>query len=49
MRDVQGNLHPVSLKTGDSVLLPEYGGMKVEIDNEELFLFREDEILGKFD
>ena len=35
MRDVSGNLHTPSLKAGDSVLLPEYGGTKVEVDKEE--------------
>ena len=49
MRDVTGTQHPVSLKAGDKVLLPEYGGMPVKIDDDEMFLFREDEILGKFD
>ncbi len=49
MRDVSGNLHSPTLKSGDSVLLPEYGGTKVEINGEELFLFREDDILGKFE
>ena len=49
LRDVSGSLHSPTLKTGDSVLLPEYGGTKVEIDGEELFLFREDDILGKFE
>jgi len=49
MRDVSGNLHAPTLKAGDSVLLPEYGGTKVEIGGEEMFLFREDDILGKFE
>eukprot|EP00586_Coscinodiscus_wailesii_P021053 CAMPEP_0172497310 /NCGR_PEP_ID=MMETSP1066-20121228/98022_1 /TAXON_ID=671091 /ORGANISM="Coscinodiscus wailesii, Strain CCMP2513" /LENGTH=96 /DNA_ID=CAMNT_0013269997 /DNA_START=162 /DNA_END=452 /DNA_ORIENTATION=+ len=49
MRDVSGNLHSPTLKTGDKVLLPEYGGTKVTIDDDEMFLFREDDILGKFD
>ena len=48
-KDVSGNLHPVNVKNGDTVLLPEYGGMKVKIDDEELFLFRESDILGKFE
>jgi len=48
-KDVSGTLHPVNVKNGDIVLLPEYGGMKVKIDDEELFLFREQEILGKFE
>jgi chaperonin GroES len=49
LRDVSGTIHPTNLKSGDAVLLPEYGGSKVKIDDEELFLFREDDILGKFD
>eukprot|EP00558_Chaetoceros_sp_UNC1202_P005194 CAMPEP_0197233174 /NCGR_PEP_ID=MMETSP1429-20130617/1316_1 /TAXON_ID=49237 /ORGANISM="Chaetoceros sp., Strain UNC1202" /LENGTH=103 /DNA_ID=CAMNT_0042691385 /DNA_START=68 /DNA_END=379 /DNA_ORIENTATION=+ len=49
MRDVSGSLHEPTLKVGDKVLLPEYGGTEVKIDDDELFLFREDDILGKFD
>jgi len=49
IRDVSGNIHTPTLTVGDKVLLPEYGGMKVKVDDEEnLFLFREDDILGKF-
>lgn len=48
-RDMSGVLHPTLLKTGDSVLLPEYGGTKIKIDDDELFLFRESDILGKFE
>jgi chaperonin GroES len=48
-RDMSGTLHPVVLKAGDSVLLPEYGGIKVKIEDEEMFLFRESDVLGKFD
>ena len=39
----------VSVSVGDKVLLPEYGGMPIKIDSEEeIFLFRNDEILAKF-
>jgi chaperonin GroES len=48
-RDVTGQLHATNLKQGDQILLPEYGGTKVKIGDEELFLFRESDILGKFD
>eukprot|EP00980_Cylindrotheca_fusiformis_P008056 scaffold1717_cov117-Cylindrotheca_fusiformis.AAC.7 len=34
-RDVTGTLHPTSLKSGDKVLLPEYGGTKVKLGDEE--------------
>jgi len=48
-KDVAGTLHAVNVKAGDTILLPEYGGVKVKIGEEELFLFREQEILGKFE
>jgi chaperonin GroES len=49
-RDVTGQLHPTTLKVGDKVLLPEYGGMKVKLgDDDTMALFRESDILGKFD
>ena len=53
--DVTGTLHPTTLKAGDTVLLPEYGGTKVDLDGSssevggETFLFRESDILGKFE
>jgi len=34
---------------GDKVLLPEYGGAPVKVDNEEMVLYKEFEILGKFE
>lgn len=49
LRDVNGSIHPCSLKKGDKVLLPNYGGSKVEIDGEDMTLYREDDILGKYD
>jgi chaperonin GroES len=48
-RDVSGNLHPPTLKAGDKVLLPEYGGTKVKIAEDEFVLFRESDVLGKFE
>lgn len=47
-KDVTGTMHETTLKEGDEVLLPEYGGSKVKMDDEELFLYRESDILGKF-
>jgi chaperonin GroES len=35
------------VKVGDTVLLPEYGGSKVILaDEQELFIYRDDDILG---
>ena len=49
MRQVNsGELVACSVKPGDKVLLPEYGGNKIEIDDKEYFLFRDNEILGKW-
>ncbi|XP_049819965.1 co-chaperonin GroES-like [Aethina tumida] len=42
-----GKQIPVVVQPGDNVLLPEYGGTKVEIDGEKLFLYRENDILAK--
>lgn len=47
-RSDNGQLIPPSVGEGDKVLLPEYGGQKVEIDKEEFFLFRDKDILGKW-
>jgi chaperonin GroES len=39
----------MSVDVGDKVLLPEFGGMPVKVeDDEDVFLFRNDEILAKF-
>ncbi|KAL1773391.1 10 kDa heat shock protein, mitochondrial, partial [Sigmodon hispidus] len=40
-------IQPVSVKVGDKVLLPEYGGTKVVLDDKDYFLFRDGDILGK--
>jgi chaperonin GroES len=48
-RDVTGTLHATTLKAGDKVLLPEYGGTKVKMGDDEIFIFRESDILGKFE
>ena len=45
-RNQAGETVKMSVKEGDKVLLPEYGGEKVEIEKQEYFLFRETELLG---
>lgn len=42
-----GTKIPNSVDVGDKVLLPEYGGLSLKIDGEELHLFRNEEILAK--
>ncbi|XP_066256825.1 10 kDa heat shock protein, mitochondrial-like [Euwallacea similis] len=47
-RKDDGSHIPLSVKVGETVLLPEYGGTKVEIEeNVEYHLYRETDILGK--
>lgn len=42
-----GSVRAVSVKEGDTVLLPEYGGNKVTLgDNQEYFLYRDDDLMG---
>ena len=45
-RDKDGSLIPMGVKADDKVLLPQYGGSEVTIEDEELVLFRDDDILG---
>jgi chaperonin GroES len=37
------------VKVGDEVLLPEYGGTKVNFEDKEYFIYRDSDLLGKFD
>ena len=42
-----GQVRPVSVQEGDTVLLPEYGGMKVTLaDEKEYYIYRDDDIVG---
>jgi len=47
-RNQAGQTIPIGVKVGDQVLLPEFGGTKVELeDQKEYHLFRETDILAK--
>lgn len=48
-RTEKGDVIPPSVKPGDQVLLPEYGGTKVLLDDKEYHLFRDTDFLGKFE
>lgn len=37
------------VQVGDKVLLPEYGGHTVKLGEDEYHLYREEDLLGKFD
>jgi len=47
--DKNGQIRSMSVKPGDKVLLPEYGGTTVSLDGDDFFLFRDGDILGKFE
>jgi len=38
---------PMSVAVGDKVLLPEFGGSKVELEGEEFQMFRETDIVAR--
>ena len=44
-----GSHAPVDVAVGDPALLPEFGGSAVKIGDEEMFLFRNNDILGKLE
>eukprot|EP00092_Neocalanus_flemingeri_P010811 GFUD01011642.1.p1 GENE.GFUD01011642.1~~GFUD01011642.1.p1 ORF type:complete len:104 (-),score=33.94 GFUD01011642.1:125-436(-) len=47
MRDGTGSFIPMSVAVGDKVLLPDYSGSKLELEGEELSIFREGDIVAK--
>ena len=44
--DRDGKIIPMTVKEGDNVLLPEYGGSTVKLDQDEFVIFRNDDLLG---
>lgn len=47
--DANGKIVPVSVKAGDKVLLPNFGGNPVKIGEEEYLLYTDREILAKIE
>ncbi|KAK0553384.1 mitochondrial heat shock protein Hsp10 [Tilletia horrida] len=45
--DKDGKLIPVSVKAGDKILLPSWGGNSLKVGEEEYLLVRDSEILAK--
>ena len=37
---------PLAVQKGDLVLLPEYGGSPITLDHQELFVYRDSDVLG---
>ena len=42
-----GQTIPLAVAVGDRVMLPEFGGTKIELDSNEYTLFRESDIIAK--
>ena len=49
LKDEAGKYIAMNLSEGDTVLLPEYGGTEIKLGDETFQLFRDDDILGKFE
>eukprot|EP00123_Amoebidium_parasiticum_P000289 comp10693_c0_seq1/m.5364 comp10693_c0_seq1/g.5364 ORF comp10693_c0_seq1/g.5364 comp10693_c0_seq1/m.5364 type:complete len:101 (-) comp10693_c0_seq1:312-614(-) len=47
-RTQAGEVIPISVQVGDTVLLPEYGGSAIKLDDKEYQLFRDSDLLGIF-
>lgn len=45
-KDKKGNLLPLSVKAGDKVLLPGFGGQSIKVGEDEYTLLRDSEILA---
>lgn len=45
----KGDYIKLQVKKGDTVLLPDYGGVKVKLGDEELFIFRDTDILARME
>jgi chaperonin GroES len=41
-----GRQVPCSVKQGDTVIVPEFGGMKLKFDDEECHVYRDEDIVG---
>lgn len=44
--DDHGNFHQVSVRPGQKVLLPDYGGSSVEFQDQKLSIYKDSEILA---
>jgi chaperonin GroES len=47
--DDDGKKIPFNVKKGDKVLMPQYGGQQIKIDDKEYQIMREDDILAVID
>ncbi|CAL4175894.1 unnamed protein product, partial [Meganyctiphanes norvegica] len=48
IRSDSGEMIPLEVSVGDEVMIPEYGGTKVELDGKEYILYCDSDLLAKF-
>ena len=44
--DSNGKVLPISVKKGDTVLLPDYGGNKITLKDGEFWVYRDSDVIG---
>lgn len=47
INESNGQVRPLAVAVGDRVMLPEFGGTKIELEDKEYTLFRETDIIAK--
>lgn len=47
LTDKDGKVVPTSVKAGDKVLIPQYGGSSIKVGEDDYILFRDSDILAK--
>ena len=46
VRDEEGKLHPLDVKSGDRVLFGKWSGTEIRLDGEELMIIKESDVMG---
>ena len=46
VRDEQGKLHPLDVRSGDRVLFGKWSGTEIKLDGEDLIIMKESDIMG---
>jgi chaperonin GroES len=49
MRDENGKLHPLDVKSGDRVLFGKWSGSEIKLDGEDLLIMKESDVMGVID
>lgn len=45
-KDKNGQLHPIPVKVGDTVLIEKYSGQEITLDSEEFIIARADDLIA---